>query len=67
MPRIVWGTREGKNANPQLNLFVSRGSAVALENRDKEVISNFKNVDIHFMSPLEALNKLSELNNELSD
>jgi hypothetical protein len=32
-----------------------------------EVIAELKNIDIHSMSPLEALNKLSELKNKASD
>lgn len=67
MPRIVRGTRDGKNASPQLNLFTRKESAVALENKDKAVIAELKNIDIHSMSPLEALNKLSDLKNRISD
>lgn len=65
MPRIVRGTRDGKNANPQLSLFARRESVVALENREKEIISELKNIDIQSMSPLEALNKLSELKDKI--
>ncbi len=67
MPRIVRGTRGGKNANPQLNLFARRESAIALENREKEIISELKNTDIQSMSPLEALNRLSELKDKIPD
>jgi DNA mismatch repair protein MutS len=67
MPRIVRGTREGKNANPQLSLFTRKESAIALENREKEMIGEMKNLDIHSMSPLEALNKLNELKKRISD
>jgi DNA mismatch repair protein MutS len=67
MPRIVRGTREGKNASPQLNLFTRKESAIALENKDKEIITELKNIDIQSMSPLEALNKLSELKNKISE
>jgi len=67
MPRIVRGTRDSKNLNPQLNLFTRKESAIALENKDKEIIAELKNIDIHSMSPLEALNKLSELKNRASD
>jgi DNA mismatch repair protein MutS len=67
MPRIVRGTREGKNANPQLSLFTRKESAIALENREKEMIDEMKNLDIHSMSPLEALNKLNELKKRISD
>jgi len=67
MPRIVRGTREGKNASPQLNLFTRKESAIARENKDKEIIDELKNIDIHSMSPLEALNKLSELKNKIPE
>ena len=67
MPRIVRGTREGKNASPQMNLFTRKESAIALENKDKEIISELKDIDIQSMSPLEALNKLSELKNKISE
>ncbi len=67
MPRIVRGTREGKNASPQLSLFTRKGSAVALAGKEQEVIEELKNTDIHSMSPLEALNKLNEMKNKISD
>jgi len=67
MPRIVRGTREGKNASPQLSLFARRESAIALENKEKEIISDLKNIDIQSMSPLEALNKLSELKDKIPE
>jgi DNA mismatch repair protein MutS len=67
MPRIVRGTREGKNASPQLSLFARKESAIARENKDKEIITELENIDIHSMSPLEALNKLSELKNKISE
>ncbi|MGP8153484.1 MAG: DNA mismatch repair protein MutS [Smithella sp.] len=67
MPRIVRGTRDGKNLNPQLNLFARKESAIAMENKDNEIIAELKNIDIHSMSPLEALNKLNELKNKASD
>jgi DNA mismatch repair protein MutS len=67
MPRIVRGTRDGKNASPQLNLFTRKDSAIALENKDKKIIAELKDIDIHSMSPLEALNKLSELKNKISE
>jgi hypothetical protein len=50
-----------------MNLFTRKESAMALENKDKEIINELKNVDIHSMSPLEALNKLSELKNKISE
>ncbi|MEN6421068.1 MAG: DNA mismatch repair protein MutS, partial [Smithella sp.] len=67
MPRIVRGTREGKNLSPQLSLFARRESAVALENKNEEIITELKTLDIHSMSPLEALNKLNELKNKIPD
>ena len=39
MPRIVRGTREGKNASPQLSLFTRKESAIARENKN-EVLSD---------------------------
>jgi len=67
MPRIVRGTRGGRNTNPQLNLFARKERAVALESKDKEIINELKNIDVLSMSPLEALNKLSEIKNKISD
>ena len=67
MPRIVRGTREGKNANPQLSLFTRKGSAVALTRKEQDVIEELKNTDIRVLTPLEALNKLNELKNKVSD
>lgn len=67
MPRIARGTRGGKILNPQLNLFTRRESAVALENKEKEIISELKNIDIQSMSPLEALNKLNVLKKKISE
>ena len=67
MPRIVRGTREGKNASPQLNLFTRKESAIARENKNEEIATELKTLDIHSMSPLEALNKLSELKNKISE
>jgi DNA mismatch repair protein MutS len=67
MPRIVRGTRDGKNANPQLNLFTRKESAIARENKNEEIVTELKTLDIHSMSPLEALNKLSELKNKISE
>jgi DNA mismatch repair protein MutS len=40
---------------------------MARENKDKEIIEGLKNIDIHSMSPLEALNKLNELKNKISE
>ncbi len=58
MPRIARGTGNGKNVNPQLNLFVEK---------EDEIVAELKNIDISSMSPLEALNKLSELKGKISD
>ena len=67
MPRIVRGTRNGKNSSPQMNLFARMDNAVAPEDKDNEIITELKNIDIHSMSPLEALNKLSELKNKIPE
>jgi DNA mismatch repair protein MutS len=67
MPRIVRGTREGKNSSPQLSLFTRKESAVARENKNEEIVTELKTLDIHSMSPLEALNKLNELKNKISE
>jgi DNA mismatch repair protein MutS len=67
MPRIVRGTRNGNNASPQMNLFARKESAIAPEEKDNEIIAELKNIDIQSMSPLEALNKLSELKNKIPD
>ena len=67
MPRIVRGTREGKNASPQLSLFTRKESAIARENKNEEIVTELKTLDIHSMSPLEALNKLNELKNKISE
>jgi DNA mismatch repair protein MutS len=58
MPRIARGTGNGKKVNPQLNLFVEK---------EDEIVAELKNIDISSMSPLEALNKLSELKGKISD
>jgi DNA mismatch repair protein MutS len=57
MPRIARGTGNGKNVNPQLNLFVEK---------EDEIIAELKNVDISSTSPLEALNKLSDWKSKIS-
>lgn len=67
MPRIVRGTRNGKNASPQMNLFARKESAIARENKNEEIVTELKTLDIHSMSPLEALNKLNELKNKISE
>ena len=56
MPRIARGLNAGKNINPQLNLFVEK---------EDEIVSELKRIDVTTMTPLEALNKLSELKNKL--
>jgi DNA mismatch repair protein MutS len=56
MPRIARGLNTTKNDQPQLNLF--------MESED-EIISELKTLDISSMTPLEALNKLSELKNKI--
>lgn len=65
MPRIARGTREAKNTSPQLSLFTRRESSMARENKEQEIISELKSIDIQSMSPLEALNTLSELQNKI--
>jgi len=56
MPRIARGLNARKNNNPQLNLFVEE---------EDEVISELRNIDITSMTPLDALNLLSELKKKL--
>lgn len=56
MPRIARGLNTAKNDKPQLNLF--------MESED-EIISELKTLDISSMTPLEALNKLSDLKSKL--
>jgi DNA mismatch repair protein MutS len=58
MPRIARGVAGAKMANPQLSLFVEK---------EDEVISELRNIDISSLSPLEAINKLSELKNKIKD
>jgi DNA mismatch repair protein MutS len=58
MPRIARGVAGAKVTNPQLNLFVEK---------EDEVISDLRNIDISSLSPLEALNKLNELKNKIKD
>jgi DNA mismatch repair protein MutS len=67
MPRIVRGTREGKNVSPQLSLFTRKETALARENKDQEIIEELKNMDIDSISPLDALNKLSEWKGKIPD
>jgi DNA mismatch repair protein MutS len=56
MPRIARGLNSGKNKKQQLNLFLER---------EDEIIGELKNIDVTSMTPLAALNKLSELKNKL--
>jgi len=58
MPRIARGIGNGKNVNPQLNLFVEKEDAIVAE---------LKNIDISSMSPLEALNKLNDWKSKISE
>ncbi len=58
MPRIARGASGGKMANPQLNLFMEK---------EDEIISELRNIDISSLSPLEALNKINELKNKIKD
>ncbi len=56
MPRIARGLNVAKNDQPQLNLF--------LDSED-EIIRELKAIDISSMTPLDALNKLSNLKSKL--
>lgn len=56
MPRIARGINSEKNSKQQLNLF--------LESED-EIIRELKTIDITSMTPLDALNKLSELKSKI--
>ena len=56
MPRIARGTNAGKSSSPQLNLFVEK---------EDEIIGQLRMIDISSMTPLDALNKLSELKNKV--
>ena len=67
MPRIARGVRESKNTSPQLSLFTRRESAMARENKEQEIISELKSMDIQSMSPLEALNRLNELQKKIPE
>lgn len=57
MPRIARGKVASPKGNPQLSLFVAS---------DDSVLDDLRGLDISSMTPLEALNKLSELKNKLS-
>lgn len=56
MPRIARGLNIAKNDQPQLNLF--------MESED-EIISELRKFDISSMTPLDALNKLSDWKSKL--
>lgn len=56
MPRIARGKKASPKVNPQLNLFVESEDAIGRELRQ---------IDISTMTPLEALNKISEWKNKL--
>ncbi len=56
MPRIARGLNIARNDQPQLNLFMDR---------EDEIIGELKAIDIASMTPLSALNKLSDLKSKL--
>ena len=56
MPRIARGKNTAKQGNPQLNLFVESEDAI---------LDELRQIDITSMTPLAALNKLSELISKL--
>ena len=56
MPRIARGKNTGKSMSPQLNLFVEK---------EDEIIGKLRMIDISAMTPLDALNVLSELKNKI--
>jgi DNA mismatch repair protein MutS len=56
MPRIARGTNAGKSISPQLNLFIEK---------EDEIIGQLRMIDISSITPLDALNKLSELKNKI--
>ena len=56
MPRIARGVNAAKQANRQLNLFVESEDAV---------LEELRQIDIASMTPLDALNKLSELKSKV--
>ncbi len=56
MPRIARGINAAKQANRQLNLFVESEDAV---------LEELRQIDISSMTPLDALNKLSELKSKI--
>jgi DNA mismatch repair protein MutS len=56
MPRIARGSNAGKSSSPQLNLFIEK---------EDEIIGQLRMIDISSMTPLDALNILSELKNKV--
>jgi DNA mismatch repair protein MutS len=56
MPRIARGKNSGKSMSPQLNLFVEK---------EDEIIGELRMIDISSITPLHALNILSELKNKV--
>ncbi|MHB8138945.1 MAG: DNA mismatch repair protein MutS [Smithellaceae bacterium] len=56
MPRIARGKNVAKQGNPQLSLFVES---------DDTILDELRQIDISSMTPLAALNKLSELISKL--
>jgi DNA mismatch repair protein MutS len=56
MPRIARGKGTAKQGNSQLNLFVES---------EEVILDELRQIDISSMTPLDALNKLSELKSKL--
>jgi DNA mismatch repair protein MutS len=56
MPRIARGKNAAKPGHPQLNLFAQS---------EDVILDELRQIDIFSMTPLSALNKLSELKNKL--
>ncbi|GAB6270845.1 DNA mismatch repair protein MutS [Smithella sp. F21] len=56
MPRIARGKNAAKPGHPQLNLFAQS---------EDVILDELRQIDISSMTPLSALNKLSELKNKL--
>jgi len=56
MPRIARGKNTAKQGNPQLNLFVEN---------EEVILDELRQMDISSMTPLEALNKLSDLKSKI--
>ncbi len=56
MPRIARGKNVAKNSQPQLNLF---------SGKEETILNELRGLDISTLTPLSALNKLSELQEKL--